>query len=275
MGAPGITGATGVTGITGATGPTGPTGSAFQQQTIEILGVIEPPLLPLGMTNNYNPPSLSTASIVIVDNSGPAALSGLAAQPGGRVVLLTNNGPGDLTLLEENLASLPENRFLFSLSASEEWTLAPFQTTVLFYDTSKARWRVWSIFTEKFPHLTAQKLLNIQGQFLTSGNLTPPAIAGINDNYLPGGPTAIYSVLRQDLSAPATITGLGIVGTGIRIILRNISPAFALTLTHEDIGSLPFERFNLPGAANLIILPLGSREVVYDIDAQRWFVVSA
>jgi hypothetical protein len=190
-------------------------------------------------------------------------------------MLLTNNGPGNLTLLEENLASLPANRFRFSLSASEAWTLDPFQTVVFFYDASISRWRVWSIFTETFPQLTAQRLLNVQGQFLTSGDLTPPAIAGINNNYLPGGPTAIYSVLRQNLTAQATITGLGVIGAGIRIIIRNLSSTFALTLTHEDLGSLPFERFNLPGAAALIIPPFGSQEIIYDLVAQRWFVVSA
>ena len=272
----GPTGATGATGLTGPTGSTGPAGSALQQQTIEILGIISPPPLPAGSTHDYNPPGLSNATILLVggDGGGPVSLSGLAAQPRGRVVLLTNRDVrADIALLEEDPGSAPENRFRFSSSGTEVWTLSAFRTAVLFYDTTILRWRVWSIFTDTPQFLTVPRLLNVQGQFLTSGDITPPPISGINDNYTPGGPTAIYSVLRQGLAAAATITGLGAIGIGIRIIIRNLSATFSLTLTHEDAGSLPFERFNLPGAAPLVIPPFGSREVIYDIAVERWFVV--
>jgi hypothetical protein len=189
-------------------------------------------------------------------------------------MLITNRDLfGDITLLEEAPGSAPGNRFRFSSSQTESWTLAPFQTIVLFYDVAIARWRVWSIFTETFPFLTAQRQLDVAGEFLTSGAITPPPIAGANNNYLPGGPTAIYSVLRQDLTAAASITGLGAFGRGKRIVIRNLSAAFALTLTHEDAGSAPSERFNLPGAVNLVIPTFGSQEVMYDPAALRWFVV--
>jgi len=265
----------GATGSTGSTGSTGATGSAFQQQTLEILGIISPAQLAVGTTDDWNPPGLSTASIVLAEAGGATtALSGLAAQPNGRVVLLTNrDNLGNITLLEESAGSAPANRFRFSASAVENWQLAPFQTAVLFYDTIIARWRVWSIFTETFPSVTVQTTLDVQGNFLTSGEITPAAIAGVINNYTPGGPAAIYNVIRQALTAAATITGLGAIGLGKRLILRNLSATFALTLAHEDAGSNPSNRFHLPGAVNLVIPPFGSQEVIYDDATIRWFVV--
>ena len=243
---------------------------------IEILGIIEPAPLAPGQTDDYNPPGLSTASIILQGAGiGGSSLSGLAAQPNGRVMLFTNkDNSGNITLLEEDPGSAPGNRFRFSASADEDWTLAPFQTAVLFYDMTISRWRVWSIFTETFPTVNAELLLHAQGMFLTSGNITPPPIVGVNNNYTPGGPTAFYTVLRQDLSGPATITGLGALGIGKHLIIRNISAAFSLTLTHEDAGSIAVDRFNLPGAAPVVIPPFGSQEVIWDATSQRWFVVS-
>lgn len=273
----GPTGPTGSTGSTGSTGVTGPTGGSIssQQQTIEILGIIEPAPLPAGQTDDYNPPGLGTASIVLQGAIGLSSLSGIAAQPNGRVLLLTaKDNAGSIRLLEEDAGSAPANRFRFSASATENWLIDRFQTAVIWYDTTISRWRVWSIFTTTFPSVTVEGTFNAQAGFLTSGNITPAAIAGVNNNYTPGGPTAAYTVLRQDLAAAASITGLGAVGIGKHIIVRNLSAVFSLTLTHEDAGSFAFERFNLPGGANIVIPPFGSQEVIYDTIASRWFVVS-
>lgn len=265
----------GTVGRAGATGPTGPAGSDFQQQTLEIQGVISPDRLPLGVTNDWNPTGLATASIVLAQASdATTALSGLVAQPNGRVVLITNrDGLGSITFLEEDGGSAPENRFRFSVSGTDTWRLDAFQTVVLFYDTTLQRWRVWGIFTETFPALAVKGITNIQGVFLTSGALTPPPIAGTVNDYFPGFVNPLYSVLRQDLSGPATITGLADTGPGRRIVIRNISLTQTLTLTNEDLGSVPNARFSLPGAVSLLIIPQGSVEVIYDIPNSRWFVV--
>jgi hypothetical protein len=247
----------------------------LQQQTLEILGIIEPPQLPAGQTNDYNPPGLSTASIILQGATAGTLLSGIVAQPNGRVLLLTNkDNSGNITLLEEDPGSAPANRFRFSAGANENWFIDRFQTVVFFYDTTISRWRVWSIYTETFPTLTAVDRIILQGNFLAAGNNTPPPIAGINNNYAPGGSAALFCVLRQALTAAATITGLAAIGVGKRVVIRNLSSTFTLTLTHEDAGSTAFERFNLPGAVSVVIPPFGSREVIYDTIASRWFVVS-
>lgn len=108
--------------------------------------------------------------------------------------------------------------------------------------------------------------------------ISPAAITGSVDNYNPtdldigGLPHA--QVIRQDLSAAATLTGLAGGVAGRMIILVNIDPAFELTLAH-DVTSTAANRFECPGQADVILAEEGSAAILwYDGTTSRWRVIS-
>lgn len=107
---------------------------------------------------------------------------------------------------------------------------------------------------------------------LFRGEFSPPAITGNNDDYGPAG-INVFSVMRQDLTAAAVLTGMFPTPRQI-LIIHNISPTFTLTLNHEDVASTAEFRFFLPGNIPYAITPNGSATLRYDDTSARWRLTS-
>jgi hypothetical protein len=105
--------------------------------------------------------------------------------------------------------------------------------------------------------------------------LTPAAIGGVVNNYAPAT-LANATLLRQDLTAASTITGVttGIDGRRLTIININATQANQLTIGHENLGSAAANRFTLPSALDWIIPIGGSATFVYDGTSARWRMIA-
>jgi hypothetical protein len=109
-----------------------------QSSTAFALNAIIGPFTLASDTNNWTPSGLSTSNGIFVNSSAAINITGLAGGAAGRIMLLTNNGTFDITLLSENAGSTAANRF----ELSGDVTLAPNQSVILQYDFSISRWRV-------------------------------------------------------------------------------------------------------------------------------------
>lgn len=118
-------------GVTTASGP------------ISLQGIVTPPELQDGSSNNYNPTGLSTAVILRIGRaSGGPFLSGLAGGTSGRVITLVNVNTVDIGFVHEDFGSSAANRFLLangSLIAMRDNGAITF-----WYDSTSSRWRVLS-----------------------------------------------------------------------------------------------------------------------------------
>jgi hypothetical protein len=117
----------------------------------------------------------------------------------------------------------------------------------------------------------------LTGAFHLAYPITPTAITGSNDNYNPTGwssGSAGAQVIRQDLSADATLTGLAGGSAGRIAIIRNLNASFDLKLAH-DVTSTAANRFQLPEGKDLYLVGAQSFVVLqYDITLSRWVVIA-
>lgn len=108
-----------------------------------------------------------------------------------------------------------------------------------------------------------------------SGDISPTAITGSNDNYAPTG-LSTASTIRQDLSAAATLTGLTGGSDGRVIFLYNIATTAGRTLTFtHDATSTAANRFLCPGGVAYVVPPTGGVVLQYDSTSSRWRVSHA
>lgn len=126
---------------------------------------------------------------------------------------------------------------------------------------------LWSV----VPTVISEALDFIAAQTLGT-TIAPPIIAGVNNDYSPAG-LVDANVVRQDLSAPATLTGLA-AQPGRKITIFNLSLVDALTLNHLDGGSAAANQFVCPGAVPYVVPLGGSATVQYDSASALWRVVS-
>lgn len=105
-----------------------------------------------------------------------------------------------------------------------------------------------------------------------SGDISPTSLSAQADNY---SPTSLGSAngIRQDASAPVTITGLDGGEDGRLIVFHNISSS-AITLAHENASSDAANRFDLSGAANRVVASRESVLLQYDSTSSRWRVIT-
>lgn len=79
------------------------------------------------------------------------------------------------------------------------------------------------------------------------------------------------------ITGPSGVFNISGIAGGIQgrhVILRNASSQ-VLTLTHEDGGSVAGNRLNLPGGASATVTALyGSAHLMYDGNANRWYLIS-
>lgn len=150
QGTTGATGAQGPQGFQGTTGAQGPqgfqgpqgdsgAGAGFGTQT---LTTIEPPDLPGGRTDDYNPAGWQTANIVRLGSLGAASLSGLAAPSGAGAVhvklIVFPTTANSVSFLDEHLSSAAANRII----VKEPVQLIGHDSVWVVYDSVNLRWVV-------------------------------------------------------------------------------------------------------------------------------------
>lgn len=143
-------------------------GNILTPTSLALTGVISPAALPAGNTNDYTPAGLAGASVIrLTGNSAGSVLTGIAAQPNGTVLIVSNIGTGLITLLGSNSGSLTANQFE---NVAPLW-LFPGQSTGLQYDTTSLGWRIVQAQTAS-PTGAARKNLKIVTTSITSSTIT-------------------------------------------------------------------------------------------------------
>lgn len=90
--------------------------------------------------NDYNPPSLSGATVVRQDATVPVTITGLAGGTDGRLLWFVNISANTITFPHESASSTAANRF--SLASGLDVSLLPGAMCMLIYNTTSARWRI-------------------------------------------------------------------------------------------------------------------------------------
>jgi hypothetical protein len=113
-------------------------------------------------------------------------------------------------------------------------------------------------------------LLRLQGFIggLVGGVIT--ISLNINTNDLSADGLEKASFVRLSSSAAVNITGVAAdTGAFRRKTLVNVG-SFNITLTNQDTGSSAANRFTIPGAISLTMLPKDSCDIWYDTDSSTW-----
>ena len=110
---------------------------AVGTQTFGLTGIISPTGT-TGTVNNYNPTSLSTASIIRQTTTAATTITGLSGGSSGRIILFFNIGTHDIEFLNESASSTAANRF----AMGTDFKLAPNKSIQFWYDSTSSRWRV-------------------------------------------------------------------------------------------------------------------------------------
>ena len=107
-----------------------------------LTGDITPAAIGPGLVNDYAPAGLASATrIRQAVNVAGATLTGIVAQPAGRVLALINLGPSTIQLSHEG-ASTNVNRF--NLPNAEDAFLPPLCACVFIYDGTLSRWTMFA-----------------------------------------------------------------------------------------------------------------------------------
>ncbi len=125
--------------------------------------------------------------------------------------------------------------------------------------------------TQAFIRTSAGDIFQITPPGLSAGSTISPASISTNNDYNPAS-LANATIVRQDLPAVATITGLagGAADRRVTFININATQANLLTFAHEAAGSAAANRFIMPSALDWIIPIGGSITFVYDGTSSRW-----
>lgn len=117
------------------------TGTMVLPAVVQAVGASSPTAI-TGAQDNYAPIGFTTASVLRVDCSAAASLTGLAGGSDGRVVWLYNistNGANTLTL-KHDVTSTALNRFF--LAGTTDLVIPNYGGVMLQYDSTSLRWRV-------------------------------------------------------------------------------------------------------------------------------------
>lgn len=113
-------------------------GATDVRQQFQVSNAISPAQL-TGNTDNWSPTGLSTASVIRLSTDAARDITGIAAQPGGTLILLCNIGTQN-AVLKHDVTSTAANRFLCPGSA--DFTLNANDSVKIWYDPTSSRWRV-------------------------------------------------------------------------------------------------------------------------------------
>lgn len=100
-------------------------------------GVVISPTQITANQNDYNPTSLSTATVVRLSTDASRNLTGLAGGSTGRVLWVANSGSFNVVLKDDDAGSSAANRF----ALAGDVTLLPDMMVLLWYDATSSRWR--------------------------------------------------------------------------------------------------------------------------------------
>jgi hypothetical protein len=214
---------------------TGTQNTAFQ-------GDISPSQI-TGDQNNYNPASLSTATILRLSTDASRTITGLAGGADGRVITLLNVGSNDLVLSGSDGSSSAANQFSFAGT----YTIGAQGGLTLIYDSTSSRWRITAAMGSGFQRFTGSGTWTmpsgIKGVRVVAigaggggGNATGVGASG------GGGGAFVDAVFSSgDLSATVTVT----IGAGGAAATAGGNSTFGSYLTAygggggvtEDVGS--------------------------------------
>jgi hypothetical protein len=111
----------------------------------------------------------------------------------------------------------------------------------------------------------------------TTNNIASATVNVPQDNYTLN-PSANYIRLTNTSGGSVNITGINSTAftNGSVITLVNVStaPADIIRITNQDLGSLPGNRFDLPGGQPLILSQKGAATFIYDATLTYWELVS-
>lgn len=163
---------------------------------LTVSGVISPTALS-GSSNDYNPATFSTTSLIRQDVSSASTLTGLIAAANGRIITIVNiatAAANSLTLNNEDAASTAANRF--TLPNGVAWRIAAGGAVTLRYDGTSSRWRPVSS-VNAAPTITTLTVTGNSGFFGTAAAAKP---------------TVTGAKLPSDVALASLLTGLASLG---------------------------------------------------------------
>lgn len=205
--------------------------------------------------NDWNPTSLQTSQVMLIDPDAAWNITGIAAPDGtyredGKILILINvDAALDITLTDEDVASAAANRLALG---GADVTLSHGQAAMLIYDLTALRWR---------------PAAGSGGGGGAEVIITPTTINADQNDYEPAG-LQTATVMRLETDASRNITGIRALSTGNRTMkIFNIG-AFDLVLKNEDAASVAANRLALG-----IDMTLAANEgctLFYDNASARW-----
>jgi hypothetical protein len=217
--------------------------------------------------NNYNPPGLSTASLLrLTPTVDSPVLTGLQVPQDedgtvldGRVLVIENASPTyALKILAEHTASFPRNRFNLPLSPGEAsvFFVNARSLVVVIYNAKLARWVVQSQSNENV--------------------VIEATISGSQNDYAPTGFRSA-GVLRLTASA-ASLQVTGFDATAVpapsRKVVRN-DGLYTVTFAHASTSSVAANRIRCPGGVRYILNPRESVELYREVNIEGWKLVAS
>lgn len=144
--------------------------------------------------DDWNPASLSTASVIRLSGDNQfRIISGITAPGSAKMLTLTNVGTFAVLITREDAASASANRF----SIYKDLAIYPNQSVTFYYDATTSKWRL----TDAFPY----KLIEGK-QFTAAYSHTGSATSGDYDAYNFSGTGGAFSTIAADGSLPRRIT---------------------------------------------------------------------
>lgn len=104
-----------------------------------------------------------------------------------------------------------------------------------------------------------------------TGAISPAQLTADTHNWNPTG-LSNASVIRVDIDAARSLTGIVAQASGTMLMLYNVS-TFALTIPHDDANSTAANRFYCPDAASFTIRQKANAWFRYDGTHSRWTLV--
>lgn len=237
--------------------------------------------------NDYNPTSLSSASVVrvIVNNISPLNLTGLAGGAAGRCIRIVNvatSGSRALVLKANNASSTAANRF----GMAGDYSLAGLGGFVdLWYDSTSSLWRVGApaaasgtvpglltIGTDLSGTGALPTVKQTSVAFAFASQLTPAQISSNQNNYAGGVTSTAGNILIVNSDAARDITGI-VQGFAGRILALHNNGSFPITLKHQNGSSTAANRFDI--GTDLVLPASGMVMLQYDSTASRWHISGA
>ena len=107
--------------------------------TVAFTGVITPAQI-ISNQNDYNPTGWSISTVMRIASDAAWDITGIADGHVGRIMVLNNVGSFNITIKNNSVSSIAENRFLMQ----GDVVLLPNESAMFIYDDTDNRWRILS-----------------------------------------------------------------------------------------------------------------------------------